>query len=104
MSFSNRLAIAFALCACVACRAAEPHRYECPSPLMLNHVGHVLAHVHVYDGPPKNGVDLEAWDSLEGIDPYLVCHYEGTDKVVTIHAIGSKSCDAADHPAAAFCD
>lgn len=104
MSFSKRLVTAAALFACVACHATEQHRYECPSPLLIGNVKHALKHVAVYDGPPKDRASLQAWDSLKDVDAYLVCAYEGTDKVVTIHAVGSTSCDATDKPQAAFCD
>ncbi|PMS36156.1 hypothetical protein B0G57_104257 [Trinickia symbiotica] len=104
MSFNKRLLMAVALCACTACHATERHRYACPSPLTEGSVNHALKHVELYDGPPKNLVSLQAWDSLKDVDPYLVCSYEGTDKVVTIHAAGSKACDATAKPKAAFCD
>lgn len=89
---------------CVACSAAEKHRYECPSPLVDDKGQHTLKHVDVFDGPPKDQALLQGWTNLKGRDIYLVCAYETTDKVVTLHAQGADTCDASDKPNKAFCD
>lgn len=93
-----------AILACAACGATEKHRYECPSPLTDDKGQHALKHVDVFDGPPKDQAFLQGWMHLKGRDIYLVCAYDGTDKVVTIHAQGVNSCDAPDKPNTAFCD
>jgi hypothetical protein len=104
MSFSKCLLAVLGCCACAVSHATEPHRYVCPSPLLLGNFKHVLKHVEVYDGPPKNMASLEAWGLLKNVDVYLVCTYDGTDKDVTIHAVGSASCNSTDKPRTAFCD
>jgi len=104
MSFSKRLVTVLGFCACVVGHATERHRYECPSPLLVGNVKHTLKHAEVYDGPPKNMASLEAWGVLKDVDVYLLCTYDGTDKSITIHAVGSASCNATDKPRAAFCD
>ena len=71
---------------------------------------HILNNVSVYDGPPDRMVDLEPstsgevdkWD-LDGVDPYLVCEFKGTSKVVTFHATGAKTCEAGLKPLHAYC-
>lgn len=52
---------------------------------------------------PVSGKTVDKWD-LTGVDPYLVCRYQGTDKVITLHAKDAKSCEAASNPFAAYCD
>lgn len=92
--------------------AANHHRYECPSPHIDGKVKRSLAHIDVFDGPPKNMASLipfdaggsAIWDGLEGGDVYLVCGYKGTNKIVMIHAIGATVCKAPIHPDVAFCD
>lgn len=101
---NRSLVTATAMLACVACSAAEKHRYECPSPLVDDKGQHTLKHVDVFDGPPKDQAFLQGWTNLKGRDIYLVCSYEGTDKVVFIHAPGVDTCDAPDKPNTAFCD
>lgn len=104
MSLSRLLMTTVAACFCVACHAATKHRYECPSPLVDEKGKHTLIHVDVFDGPPQDRAFLEAITNLKGRDPYLVCSYQGTDKVVTIHAVGAGSCAAPDEPNTAYCD
>lgn len=104
MSSSKWLAVAVMAGVCAACHAKSSHRYECPSPLPVGGVEHALKHVDLFDGPPRDRAFLQAWDSLKGVDPYLVCSYDGTGQVVTIHAVGSKSCQATVKPLAAYCD
>jgi hypothetical protein len=102
----NRLFVAtVAASLCVACQAAEKHRYECPSPLVDDKgQQHELTHVDVFDGPPQNKAFLQVITHLQGLDPYLVCSYKDTDKVVTIHAVGAAACGGADVPNTAYCD
>ncbi|WP_414649700.1 STY0301 family protein [Dyella sp.] len=104
MSSSKLLITAMAACFCVGCQAASKHRYECPSPLVDAKGKHTLVHVDVFDGPPKDKAFLQVLTDLKGLDPYLVCTYQGTDKVVTIHAVGASSCAAPDEPNTAYCD
>lgn len=102
--FSNGLWGTLALCSCLAAHAAAPHRYQCPSHLVVGKTKHAFSYATVYDGPPEQLASLEGTDSLEGADVYLVCKYKRTDKVVTIHAVGSKSCNGTEQPPTVFCD
>jgi hypothetical protein len=104
MLFSKPLFAAVAVLACVACHASEKHRYECPSPLVDANGHHAITHVDLFDGPPQNQAFLQGWSNLKGRDIYLVCTYDGTTTVITIHAQGVDSCDATDKPVTAFCD
>jgi hypothetical protein len=112
MSSSRFLFAILALCIPAAPYAATHHRYECPSPLVDGKVKRSLSHIDVFDGPPMDMASLipapagnvAIWDKLEDVDVYLVCEYKGTDKIVTIHAIGATNCTGTDHPSAAFCD
>jgi hypothetical protein len=104
MSLTRPLITTIALGMCITCHASTRHRYECPSPLVDGKGTHALAHVEVFDGPPQQQASLEMWKPLKGKDPYLVCTYQGTDTVTTIHAVGANACDATDKPGAAYCD
>jgi hypothetical protein len=95
--------------ACSVC-AAPAHRFECPSTLSDGPKHYALDNASLFDGPPEQMADLipvsgktaDRWD-LTGVDPYLVCRYQGTDKVVTIHAQGAKVCEAKSKPFTAYC-
>jgi hypothetical protein len=106
VSFSKCLLITVASLACMAGHAAERHRYECPARLVVGKLGHALKSAQVYDGPPEELASLEAWDKepLAGTDVYLVCEYKATNNVVTIHAVGVRSCKMTDKPQAVFCE
>lgn len=90
----------------VACAA----KVSCPSSVPDGGVGHVLNNASLFDGPPDKLVSLvpdssgsvDRWD-LTGIDPYLVCRFEGTSKVLTLHAASAKSCMAGQKPFQAYC-
>lgn len=109
MSFNKALGVIFSTFVFSAC-AATPHRFECPRSVSDGHQNHVLDNASLFDGPPEQMADLipaqgktaDRWD-LTGVDPYLVCKYKGTDKVVTIHAQGAKACEATSNPFAAYC-
>jgi len=102
---SNKLLVAvIAAGFCVGCHAAPKHRYECPSPLVDASGKHTLVHVDVFDGPPKDKAILQVLKDLRGFDPYLVCTYHGTNRAVTIHAVGANSCAAPDEPNTVYCD
>ena len=112
MSSCRYLVAIFALSVpTILCTTAH-HRYECPSPLIEGKTRHALRYVNVYDGPPENLASLipvpagraDMWDGLQYVDAYLACEYKGTDKIITIHALGATVCKGTDHPSAAFCD
>ncbi len=71
---------------------------------------HPLVNVSLYDGPPDQMADLipvaagetDRWN-LDGADPYLVCRFDGTTTVVTLHAGGAKRCEAGGKPFQAYC-
>ncbi|GLU31599.1 STY0301 family protein [Trinickia caryophylli] len=102
-------ALAGAVLATAAC-AAPKHKFECPSSLKVAGHEHALDNASLFDGPPEKQVDLipisgktaDRWD-LTDVDPYLVCRYEGTSQVVTIHAEGAKACEVTSKPFAAYC-
>lgn len=93
----------------IAC-ASTSHRFECPSALSDGRQSYVLDNASLFDGPPEQLADLipvqgktaDRWD-LTGVDPYLVCRYKGTDKVVTMHVKDARACEATSHPFAAYC-
>ena len=92
----------------VACAGAAPA--TCPFSLSDGGVRHALDNASLYDGPPDQRADLipvsagsmDRWD-LDGVDPYLVCRYSGTTKVVTFHALGAKTCEGGGKPLRAYC-
>lgn len=71
---------------------------------------HVLVNASLYDGPPEQHADLvpepagkvDRWN-LEGVDPYLLCHYKSTTKTIVLHAKASKVCEAGKRPFRAYC-
>ena len=83
----------------------------CPQTLTGLDKKHVLENASLFDTPPINKADLtpdvvgqnEAWDP-DRIDPYLVCRYSGTTKVVTLHPVGAKSCTMLGGPFRACCE
>jgi hypothetical protein len=111
-SSTRCLVATLALLTCTTCSAATHHRYECPSLLVDGKIKRELSHIEVFDGPPKDMAslipaaadDAGILDGLEKVDVYLVCGYKGTDKIITIHALGATICKGTDHPSAAFCD
>ena len=92
----------------VACAGAAPA--TCPSSLSDGGTRHALDNASLYDGPPDQMADLvpvsagdmDRWN-LDGVDPYLVCKYSGTTKVVTFHAVGAKLCEGGGKPLRAYC-
>ncbi len=92
----------------IACGGAGP--VTCP-PLIKDAAGpHRLDNASLFDGPPNQMADLEPvsagvldrWN-LDGVDPYLVCKFAGTTRMVTLHAAGAKECDAGGSPFRAYC-
>jgi hypothetical protein len=112
MSSSRYFFAVLAMCTPAALFAATHHRYACPSALIDGKVKRSLSHIEVFAGPPKNMASLEpaitaegdVLEGLEGADAYLVCGYEGTDKIITIHAPDATVCKAPIHPDVVFCD
>lgn len=108
MLFSKLLSLSgvMALLACSA--AAAPA--NCPAFVQSGAVKDALNNASLYDGPPQQMADLipdesgamDKWD-LDSVDPYLVCKYVGTARVVTFHARGAKICEAGGKPFQAFC-
>lgn len=92
----------------IACSAAAPA--TCPSSVFDAGRRHALVNASLYDGPPDQMADLipvaagavDRWD-LDSVDPYLVCKFQGTAKVVTFHAVGAKNCEAGKKPFQAYC-
>jgi hypothetical protein len=82
---------------------------ECP-PALPQNAGHKLANASLFDGPPAQMADLvpnragdiDRWD-LDGVDPYLVCRFARTDKIVVLHATGAGTCRAGGKPFRAGC-
>jgi hypothetical protein len=101
--------IGMMLCA-VATGTASAAPIACPA--RMNDVGswHILVNASLYDGPPDQMADLipvavgsvDRW-SLDHVDPYLVCRYEGTAKTVTLHAQTVRICEAGKTPFQAYC-
>ncbi|MGI4939863.1 MAG: STY0301 family protein [Janthinobacterium lividum] len=94
--------------AVIVCTAAGPA--NCP-PAVTDPAGsHVLDNASVYDGPPNEMADLEPslsggvdrWD-LDGVDPYLVCAFQGTSRVMSFHVTGARTCEAGSKPFHAGC-
>ena len=83
---------------------------DCPHAIADAAGSHVLNNASVYDGPPDEMADLEPsmsgnvdrWD-LDGVDPYLVCRFQGTSRVMTFHATGARTCQAGSKPLHAGC-
>jgi hypothetical protein len=106
----NSFAIPFLVLAVVACTAAAPAPAACPATVTDATGKHVLDNASLYDGPPDQMADLvpvpagsvDRWD-LDSVDPYLVCKFQGTAKVVTIHEVGAKLCEAGKTPFQAYC-
>ncbi|NPD66652.1 hypothetical protein HN018_21580 [Lichenicola cladoniae] len=94
--------------AIVACTGAAPA--NCPSSLIEAGSDHTLVNASLYDGPPDQMADLipvpagsvDRW-SLDGVDPFLVCKFQGIMKVVTLHVVGAKVCEAGQKPFQAYC-
>lgn len=94
----------------VACSGAGPAPAVCPSTLQDAAGKHVLDNASLYDGPPAQMADLvpapagavDRWN-LDGVDPYLVCMFKGTARVVTFRAVGAKVCEARKKPFSAYC-
>jgi hypothetical protein len=107
---SNSLAVPFLAVAVVACTAAAPVPMACPPTITDANGTHALNNASLYDGPPDQMADLvpdrtgavDRW-SLDGVDPYLVCKFQETTKVVTLHAVGAKVCEAGKKPFQAYC-
>jgi hypothetical protein len=108
----NKIPFAIVMVALTASACAEtPHRFECPATLTDGQQSHALNNASLFDGPPEQLADLvpvsgktaDKWN-LTGVDPYLVCRYQGTDKVTTFHAKGAKDCEATTNPFKAYCD
>ena len=82
----------------------------CPSSLRDGGSRHRLVNASLFDGLPSEMADLipvavgdvDRWD-LDSVDPYLVCRFGGTAKVVTFHAVGAKVCEAGKTPFQAYC-
>lgn len=111
MSCSKILALivwgGFSVSAC----ASPSHSFQCPANITVGPDRHQLYSASVFNGPPSEMADLipdfgkkaARWD-LDYIDPYLVCKYKGTEKVITLHVTGAKRCIAVRRPFAAYCD
>ena len=90
------------------CAVAEPA--ICPSSLQDAGGRHRLVNASLFDGLPSELADLvpvtvgdvDRWN-LDSVDPYLVCRFDGTAKVVTFHAVGAKVCEAGKTPFQAYC-
>jgi hypothetical protein len=82
----------------------------CPSSIGDGAAQHRLTNASIFDGPPEEKADLvpdssgrlDLW-KLEGVDAYLVCRFAGTERVVTLHAVGAKICEAGAKPFRATC-
>ena len=82
----------------------------CPEKTMDGGQSHSLSNASLFDTPPVNKVDLEpitvgsrdVWD-LYRIDPYLICRYSGTTRIVMLHPVGAKTCAMAGPPFEAYC-
>jgi hypothetical protein len=98
--------IGMALAACSATAAPV----NCPAFTQVGAVKHALNNASLYDGPPEQMADLipdvtgnmDKWD-LDSVDPYLVCKYLGTTKVLTFHASHAQICEAGGTPFQAYC-
>jgi len=95
--------------ALIACSAAAAP-VNCPAFIQAGAVKDELNNASLYDGPPDEMADLipdesgamDIWN-LDSVDPYLVCKYIGTAKIVTFHATSTKICEAGGKPFQAFC-
>lgn len=82
----------------------------CPESLGVAGAGPLLVNASVYDGQPgemaqlvpSTDDDLDRWD-VRLKDPYLVCRFQGTLQVVSLHAVGATSCEAGLKPFRASC-
>lgn len=91
--------------------ASTPTRWACPATLADGATTHTLDNAELYDGPPQQMASLipeftrtgARWD-LDGVDPYLVCEYQGTRRTIALHAKGAARCVAGGKPFAAYCD
>ena len=106
-SRSAWLSLGFAALATTAVAAAPA---TCPSSLSDAGSRHRLVNASPFDGPPREMADLvpvpaEAVDrwSLDGVDPYLVCRFEGTTRIVTFHVVGARVCETGKTPFQAYC-
>lgn len=105
---NSRPTVPFLALTVIACSAASPA--VCPAHVTDSGGDHPLYNASLYDGPPEqmvdlppvSGVNVDKWD-LGGVDPYLVCKFKGTIKVVTMHATGAKTCEAGKKPFQAYC-
>jgi hypothetical protein len=106
----NSFAVAVLAVTVVAGAAAAAPPATCPSSITEGARKHVLDNASLYDGPPSEMADLmpvragavDRW-SLGNADPYLICKFSGTSKVVTFHAVGAKVCEAGKKPFQAYC-
>ena len=96
--------------AALASKGAAAAPATCPSSVSDAGSRHRLVNASLYDGPPNEMADLipvtagdvDRWN-LDSVDPYLVCKFDGTTKVVTFHAVGAKVCEAGKTPFQAYC-
>lgn len=94
--------------AVVACAGAAPA--TCPSSITDTGVSHQLVNASLFDGHPDQMADLvpvpagavDRW-KLDSVDPYLVCRFQGTQRVTTLHAVAAKTCEAGGKPFRAYC-
>ncbi len=90
--------------------AAAAGPATCPRALADATGSHSLNNAAVYDGPPDEMADLEPsmsgdvdrWD-LDGVDPWLVCAFQGTSRVTSFHVTGARTCEAGSKPFHAGC-
>ena len=92
-------------------QAAFAAPWRCPASLTPHGDSHRLNNASLFDGPPGEMADLipipsgayDRWD-VRNADPYLVCKYAGTDKIITLHAQGAARCQAGGQPFQAVCE
>ena len=104
----NKL-IYLALCV-VPMASAIAAPVKCPSSINDAGIKHVLNNASLYDGPPDQMADLipipvgavDQW-TLDGVDPYLVCKFQNTTKVVTFHVTAANVCETGKKPFQVYC-
>ena len=105
----NLWALAFAMTV-TATASASTGAVTCPQSVVIDGAGHGLVNASIYDGFPGDLAQLvpspagalDRWD-VRFKDTYLVCKFQGTFRVVALHAIGATSCEAGMKPFRASC-
>ena len=108
MSQDSLVLMPWLVVAVVACAGAAPA--TCPASISGGGVSRQLVNASLFDGPPEEMAGLvpvsagamDRW-ALDRVDPYLVCRFQGTQTIMTFHAVGAKTCEAGGTPFRAYC-